>query len=155
MKSNIDLLLERYWECETSVAEESELKAYFASGEVDPKHVEFAPLFGYFVAQSQIQYSGPDRVSTPTKVVNMNRWLTSAAAIFLLCFAVLFTLKDSSTLSISDKPMVTNTDKEIEDPEEALRITKQALALVSQKLNKSKKTLTQNMAILDKVAILK
>ena len=44
----IEELLERYFEGETSAAEEKRIRAFFASGEV-PEHLAvYAPLFAYF-----------------------------------------------------------------------------------------------------------
>lgn len=47
IKNEIDQLLAKYWECETTLDEEQILKQYFKQGDVDASHVEFKHLFGY------------------------------------------------------------------------------------------------------------
>lgn len=44
----IEELLERYFEGETSAAEEKQIRAFFASGEVPEHLAAYAPLFAYF-----------------------------------------------------------------------------------------------------------
>ena len=46
MKSEkIDYLLEKYWDCETSVEEEKELQAFFLGGDVPAQFQQYIPLF--------------------------------------------------------------------------------------------------------------
>ncbi len=48
MTSNkIDILLAKYWECETSVQEERELQEYFLSESIAERHQQYKPLFSY------------------------------------------------------------------------------------------------------------
>ncbi|MGB4960158.1 MAG: hypothetical protein WBO36_11835, partial [Saprospiraceae bacterium] len=49
----------------------------------------------------------------------------------------------------------TSMVEEIEDPEEALRVTKEALALVSRKFRKSQNSVKENLGALEKVSIFK
>ena len=56
--NNINNLLEKYFEGETSIAEEKKLKAYFNSYEVKEEHIEYAPLFGFFAEARQIEFPG-------------------------------------------------------------------------------------------------
>ena len=51
MDSDIKRLLERYWECETSLEEEQELRDYFNKNEVPEDWKETALLFKYFDSQ--------------------------------------------------------------------------------------------------------
>lgn len=67
----IEELLERYFEGETSAAEEKQIRAFFASGEVPEHLAAYAPLFAYFDeeierdAEAQVGEpdSGPESVS--------------------------------------------------------------------------------------------
>ncbi len=56
----IEQLMERYWRCETSLAEEEILRAFFSQGGV-PQHLRpFAPLFRYSRAEQRRQALGDD-----------------------------------------------------------------------------------------------
>ena len=45
----IELLLERYWNCVSTLEEEAELKEYFTTTQEIPEHLkQAAPLFQYF-----------------------------------------------------------------------------------------------------------
>ncbi|MCB0501016.1 MAG: hypothetical protein KDC77_15555, partial [Cyclobacteriaceae bacterium] len=54
MDSRIEQLVEKYWKCETSLEEENELKAYFATHEVSDEWKDAASLFKYFDHQKKL-----------------------------------------------------------------------------------------------------
>ncbi len=78
---NIEKLLEKYLNAETSIAEENELKNYFSGNNVAPHLQEYQALFGYFSASKQEQF---------TKTIQLNsqkqnwKWLSVAASVVLL-----------------------------------------------------------------------
>ncbi len=78
---NIEKLLEKYLNAETSIAEENELKYYFSGNNVAPHLQEYQTLFGYFSASKQEQF---------TKTIQLNsqkrnwKWLSVAASVVLL-----------------------------------------------------------------------
>lgn len=43
----INILLEKYWNCETSISEEQELQDYFSGNEVSEEFRQYIPLFAY------------------------------------------------------------------------------------------------------------
>ena len=43
----INILLEKYWNCETSVAEERELQDYFSGKDIPEELAQYIPLFAY------------------------------------------------------------------------------------------------------------
>lgn len=49
----IEQLLERYWQCETSVEEESQLRDYFSKGEVPAHLLRYKDLFVYQQVQRE------------------------------------------------------------------------------------------------------
>lgn len=51
----IEQLLERYWQCETSVEEESELRIFFSAGEVPAHLLPYKDLFVYQQAQQEVR----------------------------------------------------------------------------------------------------
>ena len=53
----IEELLERYFDGETSAAEEKQIRAFFASGEVPEHLAAYAPLFAYFFVEISEQRS--------------------------------------------------------------------------------------------------
>lgn len=53
----IDALLEKYWNCETSVSEEQELQEFFDAGNFPENLRQFAPIFAYKQAQQRISLS--------------------------------------------------------------------------------------------------
>jgi 23S rRNA A2030 N6-methylase RlmJ len=59
MNTNIDQILEKYWNAETSLQEEAELRSYFSSDHVAPEHEQFKDLFIYFSA-SRLQTTDLD-----------------------------------------------------------------------------------------------
>ena len=46
--SDIDAILEKYWNAETSLDEEAQLRAYFTGDEVASKHEQFKDMFTFF-----------------------------------------------------------------------------------------------------------
>jgi len=79
--ANIEKLLEKYENAETTIAEEKELKNYFSNGNVAPHLEEYQAIFGYFSTSKNERY---------TKTIQLNsqkkswKWLTVAASVVLL-----------------------------------------------------------------------
>jgi hypothetical protein len=149
-------LLDKYWDGETSEDEEFILKVYFCSGNVQEEHKVFVDLFEYFDTQKSITFNSLQSksidVKPKIKYFNFRKIIYSVAAASVLLFAAVTVMKD-----INPDPTVQQTAMvyEIEDPEEALRVTKEALALVSKKFRASQQTVRENMGSLEKAAIFK
>ena len=79
--ANIEKLLEKYENAETTLAEEKALKNYFSSDNVAPHLQEYQALFGYFSTSKNERF---------TKTIQLNskkqrwKWLTVAASVVLL-----------------------------------------------------------------------
>jgi hypothetical protein len=56
----IEQLLERYWQCETSIEEERILKAFFSQDEVPQKLAQYRDLFAYQAMQTEECQLGDD-----------------------------------------------------------------------------------------------
>ena len=51
----ITSLLEKYFDGTTSLQEETQLKNYFSSNDVDPKLVQYKPLFEFWEEEASIE----------------------------------------------------------------------------------------------------
>ena len=51
--SDMDKLIDKYFEGETSLQEEKLIRQYFESGNIDDKHRAYAPMFGFFAEERQ------------------------------------------------------------------------------------------------------
>ena len=80
--SNIEQLLEKYQNAETSLQEEATLKNYFSEGNVAPHLQEYESMFNYF-AISKSEISTKPIQLNPKKKTNW-KWLSVAASVALL-----------------------------------------------------------------------
>ena len=121
----IEILLEKYFEAETSIAEEKELKDYFASSDVAQHLEQYKPIFGYATQAKQEQFTAAIPLNTHKRKSVV--WLSVAASVAVLLGVGLFTF--------NHQPKPVNSGV-IDDPEVAFRETQKALALISQSVNK-------------------
>ena len=123
----IENLLEKYFEAETSIAEEKELKDYFASSDVAQHLEQYKPIFGYAVQAKQEQFTA----TIPLKTIKRKRvvWLSVAAAVVVLLGVGLFTFNNYNQPKSNDLGTYN-------DPEVAFRETQKALAMISESVNK-------------------
>ena len=123
----IALLVSKYFEGETSIAEEKELKNYFALSDVAPSLKEYQPLFNCMtsIATQTFQKEIPleDRKANPRK------WFTIAASVVVFAGIGIYTFST-----------ITNTEPATElgtfnDPQVAYDETQKALSLLSNQVN--------------------
>jgi hypothetical protein len=118
----IEILLEKYFQGETSIAEEQELKNYFSSLDVAQHLVQYKPIFGYFSLAKEQQFA--QEIPPQSKKRNV-AWLSIAASV-----VVLLGIGTYAYYSVDSA----NENKNLgtyDDPEEAFRATQQALLLLS------------------------
>jgi len=85
--NNIETLLEKYNNAETTLKEEAELKAYFLSDNVAPHLEHYKPMFQYFSESKKEQYTKD--VPLNTKKTKLYQWISVAAvAILMLGFFI-------------------------------------------------------------------
>ena len=85
--NNIEKLIEKYNNAETSLAEEKQLKAYFNSDDVAPHLEQYKPLFQYFSLSQQEQFTKD--VPLKPKKTKMYQWISVAAvAVLMLGFII-------------------------------------------------------------------
>jgi hypothetical protein len=157
--NNIDHLLNKYWEGESSLEEEQVLKDYFKSGNVANEHQAFSGLFDFFEVQSAITFQGElkmdEKIKTlPSpqfeKIFDLKRYVLAAAASVIILAGITFIVKNEVTKT--EKPSLVH---EIEDPEEALEVTLKALAMLSGSLNEGQATLINGLQNVEKAGILR
>jgi hypothetical protein len=121
----IEQLLEKYFDAETSTAEEKQLKAYFSLPDVAPHLEQYRPMFGYFANQATQQFEK----TVPFKVKKQyGKWMSIAASLVLM--AGMLTWFNASQPTASDNELGTYSD-----PETAFKETQKALNMVSKNVN--------------------
>ena len=163
--NQIDAILEKYWNAETNLQEEKILSEYFSGNSIAPKHTEYKALFFYYAkARSSTSTTDVESVlttqtsangnhqsdesqapkETNAKVFHIRKIAAAIAAIFVLGFAAVTVMNQSSEPSTQYKGKYVQLDEEAE-AQEAYEITKQAFALLSKKMNKGSKTVNKSM----------
>lgn len=122
----IEILIEKYFEGETSIAEEKELKAYFSSSDVAQHLEQYKPVFGYFSQAKQEQFTAS--IPLKSKRRKIVAWLSVAASVVVMLGIGFFAYQNTS------EPNQENLGV-IDDPEIAFRETQKALALISKHVN--------------------
>lgn len=122
----LEILLEKYFEGETSIAEESLLRDYFSSSNVAQHLEQYKPLFGYFTTAKQQEFIQEVPLVTVSKKKS-RAWMSIAASFVVLLGAGMFTYFNYNT-QVQDLGTY-------DDPEVAFRETQKALSLLSQNVN--------------------
>lgn len=127
--NKIENILEKYFQGETSIAEENELKEYFSSSNVAQHLEQYKPIFGYF---SQVkEQKSTHEVPLQTKKRNV-AWLSIAAsAVVLLGIGTYFYMSEKNTTPVVAQSELGTYD----NPEKAFAETQKALALLSNNVN--------------------
>lgn len=126
----IENLLEKYFEAQTSLAEEKELKDYFASADVAPNLEQYKPLFGYAVQAKNEKFTATILFpKTKSKKSNRVVWLSIAASAVVFLGVGLFTFDSYNESQAQDLGT-------IDDPQVAFRETQKALNMISTSVNK-------------------
>ncbi|MXN90272.1 hypothetical protein GR160_03455 [Flavobacterium sp. Sd200] len=118
----IEQLLDKYFDAETSIAEENQLKEYFSSPGVAPHLEQYRPMFGYFAQEATPQFTKTLPLKTKR---HYSGWISVAASLVLLMgmFAYFTNQQSQNDLGTYD------------DPEIAFRETQKALNMVSKNVN--------------------
>lgn len=136
----IQALLEKYWKTETTVEEEKELRNYFV---LHPEHGDHTTAYFQFL---QLEGSIESPKVTAPVVRNMRRSritriVSIAAAVLLLVTAGIYFDKNPDDTA-TDRAVVDS----FQDPNEAYQEAKEALMLISEKLNSSKRKAGEQIA---------
>lgn len=173
--NNINQLLDKYWEGETSLQEEQEIKAYFRSGQVAPEHEALAPMWGYMDLKAEKSYDldltevlnkalseeassvSDDAVQPGARVISLRQWIPAVAALLVAVLAVVAIMRPSDTTEDIDKTHYASNVIVLDgnsDSEEALKVTREALAFLSGKINKGGTSVNSSIQNLDKINVI-
>ena len=122
----IEKLLDKYFDAETSIAEENELKAYFSSSDVAQHLQQYKPLFGYYKVSKEQQFDKQLPLLTRKRKVV---WLSVAASVVVLLGVGTFAYFNNEMASQSSDLGT------YDNPEVAFRETQKALNLLSGHVN--------------------
>jgi hypothetical protein len=133
--SRIEELLKRYWNCETSLEEENELRTFFQGKNIPEQLRETAGLFQYF--ESQKKKSSNDAAFDNQVILNVKtvrsktvkllyNSMRIAAGIAVLMVAIWF-MRDE----IKGTTTTAQVEDTYDDPKLAFEETKKALLIIS------------------------
>ncbi len=143
--NRIDILLNKYWDCETTLEEEQELRAFFSSRQDDARWAKEAALFRYFEESRNNSPLGEffdhrilEEIGKSEKPAGKVRslWMNIgkvAAVILVLVSAVYFSVED-----FRSEPKISQELGTYEDPKKAFEETKKALLMLSGSMNSGK-----------------
>ncbi len=124
--NKIEILIEKYFQGETSLAEEKELRSYFSSQNVAPHLEQYKAMFGYF---SQAKFDLYTKDFPRQKIAKKTMWISIAASTVVLLGMFAFYVNNVQNLEVK------NDLGSYDDPQEAFEQTQKALALLSQNVN--------------------
>lgn len=132
--NNIEKLIEKYNNAETTLQEEAQLKAYFQSDNVAAHLEHYKPMFNYFSQSKQEQFTKD--VPLNTKKTKLYQWISVAAVAVLMLGLVVPTF-------------IGPTEQEKQEALLAYNQTMEALSLVSIGMNEGKQQLNSLVLVSD------
>jgi hypothetical protein len=133
-------LLDKYWQAETSLEEESALKEYFRGDHVAPELEMYKPVFAFFDQGIRLPAGLQERVLekiSPAPVRNLYRrgWWYAVAAVLVVSLAINLTPRSDvqQAPAVAEASVVADT---YQDPALALAAVQNALRTVSARMNK-------------------
>lgn len=140
----VEKLLEKYWQCETSLEEEQKLRDFFASGTIPSSHQGAGELFQFLQAEKEktLSKSFESAVTKQLrrrqggKVIQMIGYgnLARIAAGIVVVVAATFLIRQEIRKSYPKELQDTYSD-----PKMAFEETKRALEMISNSFGKAKK----------------
>lgn len=122
--NKIEILLEKYFEGETTSMDEKELRNYFSSPNVLPHLEQYKPLFGYFSNATTQKFTPEIPLQSKKRKV---AWLSIAASVVIMLGISTYMYFDTK---VADQDLGTYNN-----PEVALKETQKALAMLSTHVN--------------------
>ena len=154
--NNIRKLLDKYWEGESSIEEESQLRSFFSGDDIPEDLKPYQPLFQFFQLEQDknLNVDFDQRLiqelkssEKPTaKVRSLPYYLMRVAAVGILLISIYI----GGQIVSSGDSFETVAETEEMTPEEVYAQTKEALLLVSAKLNKGTSVANDGMSKMNK-----
>ena len=148
-------LLDKYFEAQTTIEEEKELKNYFNSGSIDPRFDKVAILFKVFKAESEIETQANIVVKKEAKVFTLQRYLKIAAAVIVLALSSFLVVKYTLNNTVEETPKIEVANYiEVTDPDEAMAYTEDALKILAKVFNTSQTGVDAGMKVIDETPVI-
>ena len=132
---NVEELLKKYWDCETTLEEEKQLREYFGSNNIPEQLKDTAPLFRYFEeakkkSLNDVAFEGQvlHKVHAPKQgkliklVYNSMRIAAGLAVVIASVWFIRSEIRESTPQAVVDT---------YDDPKLAFEETKKALLMIS------------------------
>jgi hypothetical protein len=146
--NRVEILLERYWNCASTVEEEKELKSLLNSADVPDNLKDSAALFKYFEQQKKATLDEKfdqiivDKINSQHSPIvrklnrNFQNYMKVAAAVLvILAASFIFRMEFWE----GEKPKMLLVEDTFQTPEEAYAETKKAFMLIAEKMNSGRK----------------
>lgn len=159
----IEQLLERYWQCETSLQEEEQLRSFFAGEEVPEHLLPYQSLFVYQLDQQEVKISDDfekrilaqvqpvvkaKRITLVTRFTPLLKAAAMVAIVLSLGGVIQQSFFERETLDYNYDAYTDTYD----DPEVAYKQVSTALIILSESMNKSKDQLPVDSLTIDEEA---
>lgn len=126
--NRIEEILERYWQCETSIEEERELRRYFSEGDIPQDIISYRALFAWR-EQASSQTMDKDVIPAGKKGIKIGFYplmKVAAIALILLTIGIGFYTHYHQSQKVDRILSETYTD-----PQEAIKETDEVVAKIS------------------------
>jgi hypothetical protein len=154
----VKILLERYWNCASTIEEENELRVLLNSEDVPSELEESAALFKYFESQRQTTLDNKFDDAIVDKIKHQktpilrslnsglqNYMRVAAAVLVIIAASLVFRME----MWQGDRPSNLLVEDTYKTPEEAYEETKRAFMLIAEKMNSGRKQ-AEKIGILNK-----
>ncbi len=153
--NDLNKLLEKYWNGETSLEEEKIIKKHFKEESAGKDIDNLGALFAFFEKEKNIKYNGDLLKSKPvvkeSKVIKMAFIRKIAVAASILLVLSVGTYVGNSYLTKNNTSYAKN---EIKDPEKARKIAEDALAILASNYVKGEESMTKSIESFEKINII-
>jgi hypothetical protein len=152
MKKNMEELLKKYWDGETTLEEEKFIRIYFRGENIKPEHDKYRDLFNFFDEEKEIRYPVSNKSKKEAAVQrSKSSWMRIAAAIIvILGLSAVIYLNLEQNSSMGQDAWV---KYEVQDPEKAKEMALEALAFTSSKLNKGEENVRTNLKTFNRLPL--
>ena len=148
-------LLDKYWAGESTLEQESQIRAYFEGSEIDSELMQYKPLFNFYGTEKNISLERSIDTMLPkqeTKIFTINRIRAIAATVLVVVASIFgFNYLQTNTGSGTNNTIAV----EVQDPEEAYALTMEALSYLSSNYEKGSGKLKKLPEALESTIIFK